>query len=84
METNENKEWLAGRKIVLNELLLGQRIKGLQDPSPKVRRKSIQGLLELGKVAARALPLLEALVDDPDRRVREAAAEALKAINEAP
>ncbi len=81
METKESKESLADQMLALNEVLLHQRIKGLQDPNPRLRRKAARGLSDLGKVAERALPLLEALLNDPDRRVREAAAETLKSIH---
>jgi HEAT repeat protein len=81
METKGSKESLADRMLALNEVLLHQRMKGLQDPNPRLRRKAARGLSDLGKVAERAVPLLEALLKDPDRRVREAAAQTLKSIN---
>ncbi len=81
METKGNKESLANQMLALNEVLLQQRIKGLQDPNPRLRRKAARGLSGLGKVAERAIPLLEVLLNDPDRRVREAAAETLKGIH---
>jgi HEAT repeat protein len=81
METKESKESLADQMLALNEVLLHQRMKGLQNPNPKVRRKAARGLLGLGKVAEKAIPLLEALREDPDRKVREAAAETLNSIN---
>jgi HEAT repeat protein len=67
--------------LALNEVLLHQRIKGLHDANPRVRRKAARGLAGLGGLAEGAIPLLEALLDDPDRRVREAAAETLKGIH---
>ncbi len=81
METKESKESLADQMLALNEVLFHQRIKGLQDPNPRLRRKAARGLSGLGKLAERAIPLLEVLLNDPDRRVREAAAETLKSIH---
>ena len=83
METNTSKDSLADRMLALNEVLLRERVKGLHDANPRLRRKAARGLADLGKVAERAIPLLEALLIDPDRRVREAAAQTLKRINSA-
>ena len=81
METTQRKETLIDQKLALNELLVHQHMKGLGDANPRVRRKAAHGLTSLGKLAERAIPLLEALLNDSDRRVREAAAETLKAIS---
>jgi HEAT repeat protein len=81
MGTKGSKESLADQMLALNEILLHERIRGLQDPNPSVRRKAVRGLSGLGMLAERARPLLEALLNDPVPRVREAAAETLKGIH---
>ena len=81
MEMKTSKDTLADQKLALNEVLLRERIKGLRDANPRLRRKAARGLWDLSKIAKRAIPLLEALLVDPDRRVREAAAQTLKRIN---
>jgi len=81
MKIKSSKDSLADQMLALNEVLLRERIKGLQDPNPRLRRKAARGLSDLGKVAERAIPLLEALLIDPDHRVRETAAQTLRRIN---
>jgi HEAT repeat protein len=81
MEIKSSKDSLADQMLALNEVLLRERMKGLHDANPRLRRKAARGLSDLGKVAERAIPLLEALLVDPDRRVREAAGQTLKRIN---
>jgi HEAT repeat protein len=81
MEIKSSKDALADQMLALNEVLLRERIKRLHDANPRLRRKAARGLSDLGKVAERAIPLLESLLVDPDRRVREAAAQSLKRIN---
>ena len=81
MEIKSSKDSLADQMLALNEVLLRERIKGLHDANPSLRRKAARGLSGLGKVAERAIPLLEALLVDPDHRVREAAAQTLKKIS---
>ena len=81
MKIKSSKDSLAVQMLALNELLLQEHIKGLHDANPRLRRKAAHGLLDLGKVAEKAIPLLEALLVDPDRRVREAADQTLKRIN---
>jgi HEAT repeat protein len=80
MATKENEGSLAEQKLALNEALLRQRVKGLRDANPRTRRKSARGLSSFGKLAERAIPLLETLLDDSDRRIRAAAAETLRTI----
>jgi HEAT repeat protein len=81
MEIKSSKDSLADQMLALNDVLLRERIKGLHDANPRLRRKAARGLSDLGKVAEKARPLLEALLVDPDHRVREAAAQTLKRIN---
>jgi HEAT repeat protein len=80
MNVKESQEHLAERMLALNELLVHQYMKGLKDGSPRVRRKSVHGLESLGGLARVAIPCLELLLKDPDRKVREAAASALRVI----
>jgi HEAT repeat protein len=80
MDTRGSKGLLDEQMLALDEILLHQHTKGLQDANPRVRRKAAHGLTALGKVAERARPLLEALLEDADRGVRKAATETLKKI----
>jgi HEAT repeat protein len=81
MEIKSSKDSLADQMLALNEVLLRERTKGLHDANPRLRRKAARGLSDLGKVAEKAIPHLETLLVDPDRRVREAAGQTLKRIN---
>jgi HEAT repeat protein len=81
MKAKESQEDLAERMRALDELLVHQYMKGLEHASPKVRRKSARGLENLGGLAREAIPRLELLRNDSDRKVREAAASALSVID---
>ena len=80
MEPTENKEPLAAQKLALNELLLKEYLAGLTHESPKVRRKAAHGIGGLGRLAVGAIPLLETLLKDRDRKVRDAAKAALESV----
>ena len=80
MPAADADDTLAGRMLALNQLLLGQYLKGLGDESPQVRRKSIRGLESLRGLAAVAVPALEKALEDEDLTVRKAAAAALGTI----
>jgi len=56
MKIKSSKDSLANQMLALNELLLRERIKGLHDANPRLRRKAARGLSDLGKVAERAIP----------------------------
>ena len=80
MPAADADDTLAGRMLALNQMLLGQYLKGLGDESPQVRRKSIRGLASLRGLAVVAIPALEKALEDKNLKVREAAAAALEAI----
>ena len=80
MPMTDADDTLAGRMLALNQVLLGQYLKGLGDESPQVRRKSIRGLESLRGLAVVAIPALETALEDKDLKVREAAAAALGTI----
>ena len=81
MDMNEAEAALAGPIRALNRKLCEEYLKGLTNPSPLVRRKSARGLGSLGAAAREAIPALEVLLGDRDRRVREAAAAALRVLD---
>jgi len=54
--------------------------RALKMPDPRVRREAAEALGLMGRGAASAASALEALANDPDESVREAAAEALQKI----
>ena len=59
--------------------ILGLYLAELRSESWRVRRKAAHGLATLGTVGARAIPALKRVAErDLDRRVGEAAAEALR------
>jgi HEAT repeat protein len=68
---------LATGTETLRKILLGSYLKNLTDASWRVRKKGARGLSGLGPEAREAVPTLEALLEDADSRVREAAALAL-------
>jgi HEAT repeat protein len=68
---------LAAGTERLRKLLLRSYLKNLTDASWRVRKKGARGLGELGPEARETVPTLEALLEDADSRVREAAALAL-------
>jgi len=76
----EESDTLAGRMLALNQKLLEEYPKGLDNVRPAVRAKSARGLAGLRGLAAEAVPALERRLGDPDRRVRQAVASALQAI----
>ena len=76
----EESDTLAGRMLALNQKLLEEYLKGLDNVRPAVRAKSARGLAGLRGLAAEAVPALERRLGDPDRRVRQAVASALEAI----
>ena len=80
MPMTDADDTLAGRMLALNQVLLGQYLKGLGDASPRVRRKSIRGLESLRGLAVVAIPALEKALEDEDLTVRKAAAAALGTI----
>ena len=80
MPMTDADDTLAGRMLALNQVLLGQYLKGLGDESPQVRRKSIRGLASLRGLAVVAIPALEKALEDKDLKVRTAAASALGTI----
>ena len=80
MPTADADDTLAGRMLALNQMLLGQYLKGLGSESPQVRRKSIRGLESLRSLAVVAIPALEKALEDEDLKVRKAAAAALQSI----
>ena len=80
MPTADADDTLAGRMLALNQMLLGEYLKGLGDASPQVRRKCIRGLESLGGLAVVAIPALEKALEDEDLTVRKAAAAALGTI----
>ena len=76
----EETDTLAGRMIALNQQLMEEYLKGLDNVRPAVRAKSARGLAGLRGLAAEAVPALERRLGDPDRRVRQAVALALESI----
>jgi anti-sigma factor RsiW len=62
---------------------VSELLQGLGHAHPDVRAASAEGLGLLGPAAASAIPALEALLQDPEPRVREAAAEALQRVRPA-
>ena len=76
----EESDTLAGRMLALNQKLIEEYLKGLDNVRPAVRAKSARGLAGLRGLAAAAVPALEKRLGDPDRRVRQAVASALEAI----
>lgn len=84
MEAKDRNDTLAQRMLALNQVLLAQYMNGLRNDNPRVRRKSVRGLASLGSLAEGAIPTLELLLKDKDRKVREAVAEALKSIRSEP
>ncbi len=76
----EETDTLAGRMLALNQKLIEEYLKGLDNVRPAVRAKSARGLAGLRGLAAQAVPALERRLGDPDRRVRQAVASALEAI----
>ena len=76
----EESDTLAGRMLALNQKLIEEYLKGLDNVRPAVRAKSARGLAGLRGLAAEAVPALERRLGDPDRRVRQAVASALQAI----
>jgi HEAT repeat protein len=78
-ESPPTQEVATGREA-LERLLLGVYRKQLTSPSWRVRKKGARGLRLMGEAASDALPLLEKLMDDSDRRVRETASEAVRKI----
>ena len=74
---------LAQRMLALNQMLLREYVKKLESDSWQVRVKSARGLGSLKRVAAPAIPALERLLADQDRRVRNAAVLALASIRAA-
>ena len=67
-------------QAALRRMLLTTYRNYLQAQSWRTRRKGAKGLGELGPAALIAVPELEGLLEDEDRRVREAATIALKRI----
>jgi HEAT repeat protein len=80
MPAADADDTLAGRMLALNQKLLGQYLKGLENDSPQVRRKSIRGLESLRSLAVVAIPALEKALEDQNLQVRKAAAAALQSI----
>ena len=80
MPAADADDTLAGRMLALNQMLLGQYLKGLGDKSPQVRRKSIRGLASLRGLAVVTIPALEKALEDKNLKVRKAAAAALGTI----
>ena len=76
----EESDTLAGRMLALNQKLMEEYLKGLDNVRPAVRAKSARGLAGLRGLAAEAVPALERRLGDPDCRVRKAVASALEAI----
>lgn len=72
-DSGEGQE-LERCKRALLEALVGALEGGLRSESPRVRRKSARLLGGMGARGAAAAPLLEPLLGDKERRVREAAA----------
>src|SRR5262249_29631817 len=70
-------EALSECKYALVRALLSVFVNGLGSDSPAVRRKAAHRLGELGRAATPAIPHLEELLTDQDRKVREAAEDAL-------
>ncbi len=73
---------LAGSKAALAARLLEVYLHDLSDPSWRVRKKAARGLGNLGPMATKALPQLEALLCDRDGRVRAVARQALEALGQ--
>ena len=76
----EESDTLAGRMLALNQKLMEEYLKGLDNVRPAVRAKSARGLAGLRGLAAESVPALERRLGDPDHRVRQAVASALEAI----
>lgn len=55
-------------------------IKSMSDPATKVRRDAVRSLGYIGPKAKEAVPTIKKLTEDPEEIVRQAAANALKAI----
>jgi HEAT repeat protein len=73
---------LAPGAAALQRVLLRAYRAGLQSNSWRVRKKGANGLAALGPAAREAVPQLEQLLQDKDRRVRDAAALALSRIGD--
>jgi hypothetical protein len=71
---------LDSGKRALDRMLLRCYLTDLTSGEPRRRRKGARGLGALGPLARQAVPLLEGLLEDPDPKVRDAAAAALKNI----
>ena len=80
MPMTDADDTLAGRMLALNQKLLGLYLKGVENESPQVRRKSIRGLASLRGLAVVAIPALEKALEDKDLTVRKAAGAALQSI----
>jgi hypothetical protein len=68
---------LAAGKKALNDMLFRCYLRDVQSENPRLRRKGAKGLGGLGVLARNAVAVLESLLRDPDRKVREAARAAL-------
>jgi HEAT repeat protein len=71
---------LAAGKKALAETLFRCYLNDLASENPRVRKKGVKGIGSLGAAARQAAPLLENLLEDPDRKVREAAELALRSV----
>ena len=78
---NPDSANLACPILALNEQLLSTYLSDLRNGNPARRRKAARGLANLGDIARRAIPALREVLADRDRKVREAAAFALKQLD---
>jgi hypothetical protein len=68
---------LAAGKKALSDMLFRCYFHDVQSENPRLRRKGAKGLGSLGVLARNAVAVLESLLRDPNRKVREAAKAAL-------